>query len=37
MVRLPAGTAVAPGDQLPLAIRPGAFHIFAANDGRRLN
>jgi multiple sugar transport system ATP-binding protein len=37
MVRLSAGTAVAPGDRLPIAIRPGAFHIFTADDGRRLN
>jgi multiple sugar transport system ATP-binding protein len=37
VARLPAGAAVAPGDRLPLAIRPGAFHLFAADDGRRLN
>jgi multiple sugar transport system ATP-binding protein len=37
MVRLPAGAAVNPGDRLPLAIRPGAFHLFAADSGRRLN
>jgi multiple sugar transport system ATP-binding protein len=37
MVRLPTAAAVASGDQMPLAIRPGAFHIFAADDGRRLN
>jgi ABC-type sugar transport system ATPase subunit len=37
VARLPAGAAVAPGDQLPLAIRPGAFHLFAVDDGRRLN
>jgi ABC-type sugar transport system ATPase subunit len=37
VVRLPAGAAVSPGDRLPLAIRPGAFHLFAADDGRRLN
>ena len=29
--------ACKPGDQLPLAIRPGAFHLFADADGRRLN
>ena len=37
MVRLSAGASVNPGDRLPLAIRPGAFHVFAAEDGRRLN
>jgi len=37
VARLPASAAVQPGDQLPLAIRPGAFHLFAADDGRRLN
>jgi multiple sugar transport system ATP-binding protein len=37
MVRLPPGAAVAPGDRLLLAIRPGTFHVFAADDGRRLN
>ena len=35
VARLPAGVDVAPGQQLPLAIRPGAYHLFAA-DGRRL-
>jgi hypothetical protein len=34
---LPADAGVQPGDQLPLSIRAGAFHLFAANDGRRLN
>ena len=36
-VRLPANPSVEPGDRLPLAIRPGAFHVFSADDGRRLN
>jgi multiple sugar transport system ATP-binding protein len=34
VARLPADAGVAPGQQLPLAIRAGAFHLFAA-DGRR--
>ena len=37
VARLPADAAVQPGDQLPLSMRPGAFHLFAAADGRRLN
>ena len=37
VARLPATARVQPGDRLPLSIRPGAFHLFAANDGRRLN
>jgi multiple sugar transport system ATP-binding protein len=37
VARLPADAPVQPGDRLPLAIRPGAFHLFAADDGRRLN
>jgi multiple sugar transport system ATP-binding protein len=36
VARLPATARVQPGDRLPLAIRPGAYHLFAA-DGRRLN
>jgi multiple sugar transport system ATP-binding protein len=37
VARLPANAAVQPGDRLPLAIRPGAVHVFSAQDGRRLN
>ena len=37
VARLPADARVQPGDQLPLSIRPGAYHLFAAADGRRLN
>jgi multiple sugar transport system ATP-binding protein len=37
VARLPANTAVQPGDRLPLAIRPGAVHLFSGIDGRRLN
>jgi multiple sugar transport system ATP-binding protein len=38
VARLPANATARPGDQLALAIRPGAFHLFA-NDagGARLN
>jgi multiple sugar transport system ATP-binding protein len=38
VARLPADVRVQPGDQLPLAIRSQAYHLFAADDtGRRLN
>jgi ABC-type sugar transport system ATPase subunit len=37
VARLPANADVAPGNQVPLAIRPGGYHLFAADDGRRLN
>jgi multiple sugar transport system ATP-binding protein len=37
VARLPADARVQPGDWLPLAIRPGAYHLFGADDGRRLN
>ncbi len=37
VARLPADARVQPGDRLPLSIRPGAYHLFAAGDGRRLN
>ncbi|MEX0611745.1 MAG: sn-glycerol-3-phosphate ABC transporter ATP-binding protein UgpC [Pirellulales bacterium] len=37
VARLPADAGVQPHDRLPLSIRPGAFHLFSANDGRRLN
>jgi multiple sugar transport system ATP-binding protein len=37
VARLPADAGVGPGDQLPLSIRPGAFHLFSDVDGRRLN
>jgi multiple sugar transport system ATP-binding protein len=36
VARLPATARVQPGDRLPLSIRPGAYHLFAA-DGLRLN
>jgi multiple sugar transport system ATP-binding protein len=38
VARLPADAHVQPADQVHLAIRPGAYHLFAADDsGRRLN
>jgi multiple sugar transport system ATP-binding protein len=37
MARLSADAGVQPGDRLPLAVRPGAYHLFASDDGRRLN
>jgi ABC-type sugar transport system ATPase subunit len=37
MARLAADTRVQTGDQLALSIRPGGYHLFAADDGRRLN
>src|SRR3954447_15819926 len=37
VARLPATARVQPGDKLPLSIRSGAYHLFAADDGRRLN
>ena len=37
VARLSADAAVQPGDSLPLTIRPGAYHLFAAEDGQRLN
>jgi multiple sugar transport system ATP-binding protein len=37
VARLPADAGVQPGDQLLLSIRPGAFHLFSGDDGRRLN
>jgi multiple sugar transport system ATP-binding protein len=37
VARLPADARVQPGDRLPLSIRTGAYHLFAAADGRRLN
>jgi multiple sugar transport system ATP-binding protein len=37
MARLAADARVAPGDQLSLSIRPGAYHLFSGADGRRLN
>jgi multiple sugar transport system ATP-binding protein len=37
VARLPATTRAQPGDRLPLSIRPGAYHLFSASDGRRLN
>ena len=37
VVRLPGDMAVRPGDRLPLAVRPGGLHLFAADDaGMRL-
>ncbi len=35
--RLPASAPVQPGSQLPLGVRPHAFHLFDGDDGRRLN
>jgi multiple sugar transport system ATP-binding protein len=36
--RLPADARAKPGDQITLAIRPDAYHLFAADDaGQRLN
>lgn len=37
MARLAADAGVQPGDRLNLSIRTGSFHLFAADDGRRLN
>ena len=37
VVRLPADVRVQPGDQLPLSIRPGAYHLFDPTNGLRLN
>jgi multiple sugar transport system ATP-binding protein len=37
VARLAADARVVPGDRVPLAIRPGAWHLFSAADGRRLN
>jgi multiple sugar transport system ATP-binding protein len=37
VARLAADASVGPGDRLSLSIRPGAFHLFSADDGRRLN
>jgi multiple sugar transport system ATP-binding protein len=38
VARLGADAQVEPGDQLALAVRPGAYHLFANDDaGRRLN
>jgi multiple sugar transport system ATP-binding protein len=37
VARLPADANVQPGHRLPLAIRPGAYHLFSAESGRRLN
>jgi multiple sugar transport system ATP-binding protein len=37
VARLPATAGVQPGDRLALSIRPGAYHLFSAGDGRRLN
>ena len=38
VARLRADTTAQPGDQLALAIRPGAYHLFANDEaGRRLN
>jgi multiple sugar transport system ATP-binding protein len=36
-MRVSADATVQPGDRLPLMIRPGAVHLFSADDGRRLN
>ena len=38
VARLPADANVGSGDRLSLSIRPGAYHLFAADDaGQRLN
>jgi multiple sugar transport system ATP-binding protein len=38
VARLAATAAVQPGDALPLAVRPGSFHLFADDESaRRLN
>jgi multiple sugar transport system ATP-binding protein len=37
VARLAADAHVGPGDRMNLSIRPGAFHLFSADDGRRLN
>jgi ABC-type sugar transport system ATPase subunit len=37
VARLPADAGVQPGDQMPLSIRPGGYHLFSSADGRRLN
>jgi multiple sugar transport system ATP-binding protein len=38
VARLPADAHIQPGNRIPLAIRAGAYHLFAADDaGRRLN
>jgi multiple sugar transport system ATP-binding protein len=37
MARLAADVGIQPGDRLPLSIRPGTFHLFSGDDGRRLN
>jgi len=36
VARLSADTPVQPGDQLGLSVRPGAYHLFAAANGRSL-
>ena len=37
IVRLPACVQTQPGQQLELRVRPGAVHLFTADDGQRLN
>ena len=38
IARLGAETTARPGDELTLAVRPGAYHLFASDEsGRRLN
>jgi multiple sugar transport system ATP-binding protein len=37
VARLAADAHVGPGDELNLSIRPGAHHLFSADDGSRLN
>ncbi|MCI0334855.1 MAG: sn-glycerol-3-phosphate ABC transporter ATP-binding protein UgpC [Planctomycetes bacterium] len=37
MARLAADAGVQPGDRLALSIRPDTYHLFSADDGRRLN
>jgi multiple sugar transport system ATP-binding protein len=37
VARLAANASVQTGDLLALSIRPGAYHLFSSDDGRRLN
>jgi multiple sugar transport system ATP-binding protein len=37
VARFAPDVRVEPGNQLEISIRPGAYHLFTADDGRRLN
>jgi multiple sugar transport system ATP-binding protein len=37
VARLAADAGVEPGSRLEISVRPGAYHLFTADDGRRLN